>query len=114
MFVNFIFSDWRAKHVTLFLFKMTDTSGMVMAPKLQELLDKFVLTNRIVTYVKDEGSNLETCASALNSIVWCNSLGLLEPFDILCFGHALSKVCQYATIDEKVSIDLNYAFIKAT
>jgi len=55
--------------VTIFLFEMTDTSGMVMAPKLQELLDKFILTNRIVTYVKDEGSNLETCASALNSIV---------------------------------------------
>jgi hypothetical protein len=57
-FINFIFSDWRAKHVTVFLFEVIDTSGMVMALKLQELLDKFVLIDKIITYVKDEGSNL--------------------------------------------------------
>jgi hypothetical protein len=29
-----------------------------MALKLQKLLDMFFLTNKIVVYVKDEGSNL--------------------------------------------------------
>jgi hypothetical protein len=37
-------------------------------------------------------ANMQTCASALNSIVPCSSLGLLELFEGLCFG-ALSKVC---------------------
>jgi len=47
--------------------------------------------------------NLQTCASALNFVVSCASLAMMEPFDGLCFGHALSKVCQYATTDEKVA-----------
>jgi hypothetical protein len=47
------------KHVFIGLFKVTNTSGMAMAPKLQELLNKFTLTNKIIIYVKDEGSNLQ-------------------------------------------------------
>jgi hypothetical protein len=39
-------------------------------------------------------------------------LGLLELFDGSCLGHALSKVCQYAIIDDKMCIGLSYAFIK--
>ncbi len=55
---------------------------------------------------------MQSCASALNFAISCNSLGLLEPFDYSYLGHALSKVCQYATIDEKMCISLSYAFIK--
>jgi hypothetical protein len=42
--VNFISSDWEIKHVTIGLFEVSDTSGVTMAPKLQELRDKFPLT----------------------------------------------------------------------
>jgi hypothetical protein len=84
---------------------------MAMVPKLQKLLNKCALINKIIAYVKDEGFNLQTCVIVLNFIVSCNSLGLLKPFDSLCFGHALSKVCQYATINEKVFANLNYASI---
>jgi len=37
----------------------------------------------------------------------------LQPFDDSYLGHALSKVCQYATIDEKVDVGLISTFIKA-
>jgi len=47
----------------------------------------------ILVFVKDEGSNLQTCASALTFIISCNNLGVLEPFDGTRFGHSLSKVC---------------------
>jgi hypothetical protein len=40
-------------------------------------------------------------------------LASLQPFDDSYLGHALSKVCQYATIDEKVAIGLISTFIKA-
>jgi hypothetical protein len=43
-----------------------------------------------MVHVKNESSNLHTCVNALNFIVSCNNLGLLEPFNGLCFGHALS------------------------
>jgi hypothetical protein len=41
--VNFISSEWEAKHVTIGLFEVIDISGVAMVPKLQELLDKFSL-----------------------------------------------------------------------
>jgi hypothetical protein len=43
----------------MWLLAYLNTSGMAMAPKLQELLDRFTLTNKIIIYVKDEGSNLQ-------------------------------------------------------
>jgi hypothetical protein len=57
--VNFISNDWEPKHVIVGLFKMINTSGMAMVSKLQKLLDMFILTNKIIIYVKDEGSNLQ-------------------------------------------------------
>jgi hypothetical protein len=37
-------------HVTIGLFEM-DISGVTLAPKLKELLDRFSLTQKIVAYV---------------------------------------------------------------
>ncbi len=50
-----------------------------------------------------------TCINALNSIVSSTNLGLLEPFDGSCFGHALSKVYQYVIIKKKNSTNVSYA-----
>ncbi len=54
---------------------------------------------------------MHTCVNALNFIVSCNNLELLEPFEGPCSAHALSKVCQYAMINEKMYTSLNYTFI---
>jgi len=56
--VNFLSNKWEAKHITIRLFEMFDTSGATMAPRLQQLIDKFFFTRKILVYVKDEGSNL--------------------------------------------------------
>lgn len=78
-----------------------------------KLSDKFSLTTNFFTYVKDKESNLQTCVNALIFVVSCDYLILLKPFDGSCLRlHALSKVCQYVTIDEKVGVDLSFAFIK--
>jgi len=39
-------------------------------------------------------------------------LGLEKSFKGTCFGHAFSKMCQYATIDTKVCKSLRYISIK--
>jgi hypothetical protein len=91
--VNFLSSKWEAKHVIIELFEVSNINGVAMAPRLQQLLDKFSFTQKSLVYVKDEGSNLQTYASPLNYIVLCASLAMMEPFDGSCFGHALSKVC---------------------
>ncbi len=44
--VNFVLNKWEAKHFTIGLFEMSDTSGATMAPRLHRLLDKFFLTQR--------------------------------------------------------------------
>ncbi len=62
--------------------------------------------------MKDEGSNLNTLTNALKFVVKCETLSLEESFQGTYFGHVFSKVCQYATIDDKVYKDLKYVFIK--
>jgi hypothetical protein len=110
--VNFISNDWRAKHVsTIGLFEVIHTSGIAMVLKLQELLYRFVLTLKKLL-IKDERSNLQTCANALNYVVSYNSLGLLKPFDGSCFEHEFSKVCKYAIRNDKLCTSLSYASIK--
>ncbi len=63
-------------------------------------------------YIIDEGSKLQSCAIALNLVVSCKSLGMLERFHGSCFRHVLSKVCQYVNIKEKVSQGLTCASMK--
>ncbi len=48
---------------------------------------------RIIAYVKDEGSNLNTMTIVLKSVINCNILRLQESFQGSCFGHAFSKAC---------------------
>jgi hypothetical protein len=38
----------------------------------------FSLTKKIITYIKDEGFNLQTCVNALTSIISCSILPLLK------------------------------------
>ncbi len=51
--------------------------------------NKFI--NKIVCYVKDDNKNLSTMINALKQIVSSEKLGILAPFESVCFGHALSK-----------------------
>ncbi len=95
-----------------FLFELTKIIRQVLAKNLIELLDAYGLRNKIITYVKDEGSNLNTLTNALKSIIKCETLGLEESFQGTCFGHVFSKACQYATIDNKVCKNLKYVSIK--
>ncbi len=74
-----------------------------MAKNLTKFLDSYGLKKKIVTYVKDEGSNMNTMATTLKSVVSCDILGSEESFQGTCFGHAFSKA---ATIEEKNCKDL--------
>ncbi len=62
---------------------------------------EYKLINKIIYYVKDEGTNLFTITNVFKQIVICEKLGILAPFEGVCFDHALLKVCQYANSNEK-------------
>jgi hypothetical protein len=46
------------KHVTIGLFEANNTNDVAVAMNLKQILNKFGLTQKIMAYVKDEGSNL--------------------------------------------------------
>ncbi len=39
-------------------------------------------------------------------VVSCEVLGLLAPFVMACWGHVMSKCCQYAIDESKVCVGL--------
>jgi hypothetical protein len=50
--------------------------------------------------------------SALKSVIKCEIFSLNESFQGVCFGHAFSKACQYATTKEKVCKNFKFVLIK--
>jgi hypothetical protein len=56
------------------LFEPIDISGQILAKTLIELLDNYALRRKIIAYVKDEGSNLNTMITTLKSIIICDML----------------------------------------
>jgi hypothetical protein len=56
------------------------------------LIDSFGLFEKVIVYVKDEASNLNTITNALQFIIFHSPLQLFVTFVGLCFGHAMSKV----------------------
>jgi hypothetical protein len=48
----------------------------------------------MITFVKDEGVNLNAMTSTLRLIMSYDILGLEESFNGGCFGHVFSKACQ--------------------
>ncbi len=72
-------------HVTIGLFETFETLGQALATSLQDLLEQYDLTKKILAYVKDEGANMNTMTTNLKSIVSCKTLGvILENFHGTC------------------------------
>jgi hypothetical protein len=81
------------KRKTLDSFEVVKTVEQTLARKFINLLYAYGLRNKIITHVKDEGSNLNTLTSTLKSIIKCETLGLKESFQETYFGHVFSKAC---------------------
>lgn len=63
---------------------------------LKGFLLEYQLTNKIISYVKGEGTNLSILAIALPNVIV--SYAPLRPslsYIDTCFGHVTSKACQY-------------------
>jgi hypothetical protein len=91
--INFLGSDWQPKHVIIGLFEVTETNGQTLARNLIKLLDKYGLKKKIISYVKDEGSNFNAMITWLKVVVIYEFFGLEESFQGTCFGHVFLKAC---------------------
>jgi hypothetical protein len=67
-----------------------------------------------LTTFKDEGFNLNILTFALTFIVYCFALQLTCQILRSCFGHAMSKLAQYAIDDIKVCVGLSEVSLKET
>jgi len=69
---------------------------------LIKLLDQYGLRNKIIAYVKNEGSNFNITMIALKFVVKCEVLSLDEILQGFCFDKFFSKAYQYATTNAQV------------
>ncbi len=58
--VNFIDDGWVPKHVTISIFEAPNITSATLEKFVKPLFAKFKFTHKIIAYVKDEGSNLNT------------------------------------------------------
>ncbi len=93
-------------HVIAGLFEAPNTFGATLAKHVKSLLVEYQLTSKIIVYVKDERTNLNTLVSTFTSIISCASLQLVTTFNGTCFGYVMSKACQYAINDTKIGVGM--------
>jgi predicted tellurium resistance membrane protein TerC len=56
--VNLMSTTWEPKHIMIGLFEAIVTRGVATVVKLKQILDKFGITQKILAYIKNKGSNL--------------------------------------------------------
>jgi hypothetical protein len=91
MVVNFINNYWQPFHVIVGVFEVQNIDRVAMANQVNILLDSFGSLNKVIAYVKDKSSNLNTLTNVLKFIVFYFPIQL-PAFVKLCFSHAMSKV----------------------
>ncbi len=73
------------------LFEATKTTRQALAKSLIEILDKCGLMKNTIAYVSNEGSNFNATIGVLKFIVNCESLGIKENFQGICFWTCIFK-----------------------
>jgi hypothetical protein len=84
-------ATWEVRHLCLGMIKADQTDGRSLAGQVTECLEKHELRDKVVAYVKDQGSNLNTCTDSLCSSLTTHPMGLQKPLEGSCFAHLLSK-----------------------
>ena len=56
---------------------------------------------------------MTTLERALQLTVSCDVLDIKQPYVGVCFGHVMSKACQYATDDDKVCREMKELSLKS-
>jgi hypothetical protein len=106
MIVHFLNDQWEPCHITVGFFEIVDITGSAMALQVNDMLAKNGLITQVIAYVKGKRGNFSAMTTILIFVVSCQALRLTTHFVGACWGHAMSKCCQYATNDNKVSLRL--------
>jgi hypothetical protein len=88
-------------------FEVVYTFGNALVLQVNDLLAKHGLKVYVIAYIENEGGNIFNMTSILTCVVSREVLGLSTSFIGICWGHAMSKSCQYPTNNSKVCVGLN-------
>jgi hypothetical protein len=69
--INYLDETWTPMHVIIGLFEVHKTIGNTIVLQLLILLEKIGLIYCVINFVKNEGNNLGTMATTLQSIIDC-------------------------------------------
>jgi hypothetical protein len=78
------------QHITIGLFETLNISQTTIAKIVKPFLIQFQFLDKLLTYVKDERSNLNTFENGLSTTTNYKLLELRIPFEGKCFGHVKS------------------------
>jgi hypothetical protein len=78
LIINFLDENWPPKKVTFNLFEAIETIGQALARNLNELLNSYGSSKKIITYVKDEGANVNSMTISFKFVINCDILRLEE------------------------------------
>ncbi len=67
--INYINQSWVPCHVIVGLFEVPNIFGVDFIEQVKVILVEFNLTNRVIAYVKDEGTTLNCFTSAFTFVV---------------------------------------------
>jgi len=76
--INFLGSNWQPQKKTIDFFEAIKTTRQALSNNLTIFFDQYGLRNKIIIYVKNEGSNLNTMTIVSKFVVKCVVLGLDE------------------------------------
>ncbi len=97
--INLINEAWVLCYIVIKLFEAFNIFGAIFAKQMKVMLVEFNLTNKVIVYVKDDFEFYHSCLH-----FYC--------VDGFCFGHVISKTCQYVTNEVKVSVGLKKVGLK--
>jgi hypothetical protein len=89
--INFLDEYWQPKKVTISLFEAIKTTSQALVRNLRKFLDSYGLSKKIITYIKDEGENLNSMTTTLKYVVSFEVLGLEESFNGTLFWSCISQ-----------------------
>jgi hypothetical protein len=95
MVTNFVDNNWVPQHITISLFKMPNTFGVIFSKIVKLFLVQFQLADKVLVYIKDEGNNLNTFENVFSTTIRCKLLELKKSFANTCSNHVMNKMCQY-------------------
>jgi hypothetical protein len=83
-------SSWEHTHVIVQVFEVQNTTCAIMANRVKIIFDSFGLLDKVIIYVKNKGSNLNTLT---NVFIICNFLFLLSITSPFVQDHVLAMQC---------------------